>query len=283
MSIAFGVQGAKRGVQRNLFNPQTSHAGGPSMVPGAAEGWKPCAQTAEALAANVDHAINWLKNEAAVVQMSYVDESGNHGMSHRTVQIKSSRVFRLEFPSMDFAPTGKHSNATVISAITAIADGTNLAYLNIDRGSKKIEPIATAKLAYSVPLGEWPTQFPRLVLSAVDGGKPFEALVAGARSSAAKVSMAVEERRFDFKGEMLHQERLTIQSKNPKSAPILFQAVFDASRYLPNTIVGITGPIAKPVRAVFWSAAWGRVTPDKFKKDAFIIPRHALTVAKAVG
>ena len=247
-----------------------SCAFGQPKPPGASEGWGPCAEKPEALAADVDKAIGWLKNEQAGVSYNYIDKDG-HGRSLCAILIKDSNTFRIEIPVLVTEDVKGKGSETSITKVTQIADGKRFVLFSSKKGFSSSEPLATAKVPSSTTITKWPIDFPSLIFSAVHGGKPLESLIAAARS--AGLTMKIGERRYDYKGYIVHQKQLTVEKKSSAGGVLAIQILIDASQNLPVKIDGTVGPSLKAARAVKWSAAWGRPRSGKLNPAAFIVPK----------
>jgi hypothetical protein len=269
-SFANGQQRQVRPLLAPNQRPANPFAGG-SVVPGSSQGWGRCSQTAQSLAAQTDQALGWGKGWAAMTLVNYKDKD-IVGRSSCKTEIESPTRFHIEYPISyaEKSPTsGLHS---AFSKVNVIADGSKMAYLSTAAGLSEPQSVGTAKLPSSCPLAQWPRTYPALVFSPIRGGKPFSNLVTAARNGGSNIKITVEERRFDYKGQILHQKRLTVQTKNSAAAPLLIQIVIDASLELPVTITAMGGTPKKDQVQSSWSSTWVKPRSGKFPAADFVVP-----------
>jgi hypothetical protein len=256
--------------------PQRAGAqpGGANLIPGAALGWKPSSQTAEALAAQTDKALSWASGWGSLTSTNFKDGFLN-GRSRCKSEIESPTKFHIEYPTATTETVSGNGTRKGYTRVTALADGRRLGFVSVAYGFRDVQPVASAKLADSCPIGEWVREYPKFILSPVRGGKPFEKLVALARKVGAGLKVSVDERSFEYRGQILHQRRLTVERKKGYGTPLHIQIVIDASLYFPVTIEAKSGSTKKDQVLTSWSGSWGRSKSGKFPPDDFVLPQVA--------
>jgi len=245
----------------------------------AAQGWSVCPQKPEALAQETDRAFGWLKNTGAYVMLALKDKGGS-GQSKCKIQIRDSKTFRVEYPFITVIKIEKKGYEPLLTRMTLIGDGQRLAYWREGKGFTDVSPLASAKISSSTPLALWPSAFPPLIFSALRGGTPFGNLISSVRAAGPAFTMKMEERRFDYRGQIMHEKQITIKKKDPKASPFLIQIIIDASHDLPVYIQTLSGPNEKNTRSISWTAAWAASKSGIFDPGAFVIPPAAKKNAK---
>ncbi len=270
-------QQAPRSISQNPFL-EGGRPKGPDPTT-MALGWKPCPESAEALAKEADLALSWLKGSGVYVTVYYKDKDG-HGQSSCKVQIKDSKMFRIEYPMMTFEKIGTKGLETAVSKRTLVSDGKTSSLFVIGKGFTNVQPLSSFKMDSTSPLDKWPTVFPKLMFSPIRGGHPLGSLISSVRAAKTPMRIFVEERRYAYKGQIIHQKRMTIVKRDPNASPISIQVTIDASHNLPVTIQTAVGPSKSTVKLVTWEAVWAAVKPGGFDKQAFVIPPAALRKSK---
>lgn len=263
---------------RRNSRPVGGDLGRANVVPGEGLHWTPSKQSAAELAAKTDQAMGWLKGWGLFDTFSFKDQYIVGKSSCRT-EIVSPTRFHIEYATAGVQPANSGHVGTVLAKVIVFADGKQMAFQSSLFGLRDRQPVATAKLPDSCDLSIWPKEFPKLLKSAFKGGKPFSRLVAAAQASG-NLRIKVDERQFDFKGQILHQRRLTILKKTKSATPLGIEVVIDASQYLPVTIGAQSGSSKADRIESTWTGTWGQPKGGRFDPRDFEVPKILKTVSK---
>jgi len=254
--------------QRRPVAPKTR---GSVFVPGVSASWINSSMSPETLAAKTDQALSWTKGEGVASLVEFQDKNVR-GTTKCVTEIEGPTRFRLEYPVSAPDPSPKPNKGTLFSKMIQVADGSRMAYQSAEFGLKTPQPLSSASLMDGCALDQWPKHFPQLMYSPIRGGKPFTKLVASARALGNSVKITVLERKFDFKGMILHQARMTIVRKN-SGAPLGIDLIIDLSQFRPLSIAAQGGPSKSDMVTSSWTGTWGRPKSGKFSPSDFIIPK----------
>jgi hypothetical protein len=261
-TLAFSQVGGPPGMQRP--------SSGSKIVPGSESGWGASKQSAEELAAKTDQAMSWLKGFGLRTEVDYKDANIG-GRSSGMTEIETKNRFHYEYPVAVPSKLPKGVPTTIFTKMNAIADGKQMCYLSASFGRKLVGPVATAQLPDSGRLSDWPRDFPKLLVSAFRGGKPFGKLIASARA-AGNMTITVGERQFDFQGRIMHQRRIVILKKVKADITFGVEIMIDVSQYLPLKIAAVVERSKTDRIESIWSGSWGRPRSGKFDPKEFQIP-----------
>ena len=189
-------------------------------------------------------------------------------------------MFMVEYPRMTIVKVKGKKDEPGVDQVKVIADGSRIAYSYIGHAFDNGELLAKAKVPSTTTLSKWPNEFPNLVFSAIRSERPFEKMVDSVRKAGSGYYIGLEERRFDYKGVIVHQKRLNVLKKEgTPGGPFQIQIMCDASKCFPLTILGVSGTTVKTERVVFWSATWG-MPKNGFNPSDFVIPHASKKPAK---
>ena len=244
----------------------------PKINPEADKGWTKCSTSPAQVASETDRGLSYLKNSGCIAIVSYTGKDG-HGSSQCTSVVKDTTTFHVEFPEVLVKQVNGGGVGPVITKAWANANGSRLAIYSGSEAKIDNKPLSAAKYRSKVSPAEWTLAFPKVIFSALRSGHPFGDLVAAASKPGSGLSVNVEEKKFSYKGQIIHQRRLTIKKLDPSHGqPLMIQATIDASRWLPVTIQTTGTPLGRPAMNVLWRAQWASVNPKKFTPSMFAVP-----------
>jgi hypothetical protein len=216
--------------------------------------------------------LGWLKSSACLTDVSFAGKDG-HGINKSTTIIKDSKNFRVEYPIVIVEKTEKGGTGPVVVQGAIIANGARQASWMTGKGVYENLPLSAAKYSSQISPSKWTLEFPRIIFSAIRGGHPFGDLVRAVTSPGSGFSAKVQDRKFDFKGRVIHQKLLTLEKSNPKKGPAFqVKVTIDATQLLPVAILTTGTPQGRAPMEITWHASWGRLKPKAFNSQSFAIP-----------
>jgi hypothetical protein len=135
-------------------------------------------------------------------------------------------------------------------------------------GWSQHKPVSAFRNEASVELEEWASAFPRVVFSALQGGKPFTNLLAQAKKEGLQTIM--EERPVTANGRNAKQVRIFMTRKAaevPKKGALEYELIVDDEFKLPVTIKAYVKPPNQPESRIMWTIKWGKPAPGEKIQD----------------
>jgi len=227
--------------------------------------WVASNETSAAVAEAADRKVASLRNVLARISVFY-EEPGGRGEQKDIQTFVDSTKFCFKYPLLR---TGEKED--MLSVIFK-SDGKTVA-LVVGPGVQMKKPIKDFKPDTKMPVDKWVLSFPQVLLTSVCGGRPLQDLVATAQQAKSGYSVKAEERTYDYQGKTYHQQRLTIEGKTPKGAPLQIIAIIDKDFRLPVTINATSGTSKDDKVLVRWKADWNFHPKLPFDAAQFVIPK----------
>jgi hypothetical protein len=233
--------------------------------------WKPVQQTpAEKIAAAAEAMIASAKGQIGE-STSVVSIEGNPGSSIGRFYIQDASKFYIEYPKMTIGPKPYFEKQIVVGNGKVMA--TNGLASNGWYGEKGV--VAFRNEASTV--ASWETEFPRLMFSALQGGKPITNLLSDARKQGLEISL--EEHPIDRNNTKQTQYRILI-TRNKKDLGLKgvleYEIVIDGQYRLPVTVRNfVQRPSHQPVKSL-WTVKWSP-PGQKIQPKQFDIPKKSNT------
>jgi len=263
--LAQASLGAQQRKQRKVPAPPSV------LVPTATSGWSKSAATVDQMAAVADGQFHLLKHAGASILFKYQETTGGHGFADTLVEIGDDKNFKIQYPVM--RPDHRHRGPqdTILTTAYLIADGTKVVTWTPSGGAVHPMLLSKARYATRTSIDDWINQFPLLIFSGVLGGHPFAALVDEARMPGSGLTASIEERKFDYRGHIVHQRHIVIKGTRPSGSTVYMEIVFDASLGLPVTIRTAGHGVGGIQTFGTWEAQWAQVK-NGFPASTFKVP-----------
>ncbi|MEZ0327740.1 MAG: hypothetical protein ACAH95_17730 [Fimbriimonas sp.] len=238
--------------------------------PPGTKDWKVAKTKAEGLAEVAESRLAKLQGVSGEATTLVVLE-GKRGMSIAKLAIKDADEFYIEYPKARLQPRLTFEKEVLVGNGKEYA--TNALSTT---GWSPTSPVAKLRNEGAVDLQKWITEFPRMIFSSLQGGKPLTNLLAEAKAKGFKVF--AEDRTVTARGRVVKQHRIFI-SRSPeevkKKGKVELEVVLDDLRMMPVTIRSSYQPLGKQPTNLQWSMRWNFAYAQKFNQNDFVIPKVA--------
>jgi hypothetical protein len=235
--------------------------------------WVKSATPAQIVAKSAETRLSTLKNVQGEATAK-VDIEGSVGMSVAKLAIDNPKLFYLEYPRIQTSPANLQKEVLVANGQSYATNALGTT------GWSTMKPVASFRNEGKSEIRSWITDFPRALLSALQGGKPISNLLADAQKQGLQIS--VERQTILARGRQVVQDRLLIARKPEevaKKGSLAYEIVVDDTFKLPVTLRASVKPPNRKETSVMWTIRWAQTT-NKFNKSTFDIPA-ASKAAKA--
>ncbi len=238
-------------------------------VPDApSDGWKPSDLTPKQIASNADDALGSLIGVYAEASM-HVKSGAGAGQTQSRMEFQDAGHYALQYielvdgrPQNSFARADGHGRGL-------LAGATSKWVAQVPIGSVGAIPSGASLVE------QWPTRFPRLLLSPVlDGKRPFSAYVEALSQGIGGYKLSADKRLLAAQGRLFTSYRIVVvrdANRSVKHAPTRVEMVFDADFRLPVTIRTHSESSNGGQVDLFWSCAWA--FKKTFNPADFVLPK----------
>jgi hypothetical protein len=237
-------------------------------VPPGKDQWTKGPTKAEALAVATEKSLRALRGVSAEATIKGELPSGK-GISIGKAQIQTPNRFYVEFVNV------KPQKEPYWEKQVLVANGSEYAVNALSSsGWSKAKPVAALSNEGNTDVNAWATEFPRVIFSALQGGKPLSNLVAKAQAQG--LDVLTEGRTLTAQGRQIKQHRLFITRKKAdvaKKGKLEYEVIIDDLRRMPVTIRSSMEPVGQKPVNIMWSIRWNFGIAQKFDPKNFTIPK----------